>query len=46
MSARSLVPKHWKKPVLATHEDAAAYADEIRRRIEVAIDNGDTVTIY
>lgn len=46
VSARSLVPRHWKKPVLATHEDAAAYADEIRRRIEEAIDNGDTVTIY
>ena len=29
-----------------TREDAAAYADEIRRRIEEAIDNGDTVTIY
>lgn len=46
VSARSLVPRTWKKPVLATHEDAAAYADEIRRRIEEAIDNGDTVTIY
>ena len=46
VSARSLVPRHWKKPVLATHEDAAAYADEIRRRIEEAIDNGYTVTIY
>lgn len=46
VSARSLVPKTWKKPVIATHEDAASYADEIRRRIEAAIDNGDTVTIY
>lgn len=44
VSARSLVPKGWSKPVLATHEDAAAYADEIRRRIEAAIDNGDIVT--
>lgn len=46
ISARTLVPTHWKKPVIATHEDAAAYADDIRRLIEEAIDNGDTVTAY
>lgn len=44
VSARSLVPRGWSKPVLATHGDAAAYAEEIRHRIEVAIDNGDIVT--
>lgn len=44
VSARSLVPRGWSKPVLSTHEDAAAYAEEIRRRIEAAIDNGDIVT--
>ena len=44
VSARSLVPRGWTKPVLATYEDAAAYAEEIRRRIEAAIDDGDIVT--
>jgi hypothetical protein len=44
VSVRSLMPRGWSKPVLATPEDAAAYADEIRRRIEDAILRGDIVT--
>ena len=44
VSARSLWPKDWGKPILATPEDARDYADEVRRRIEQAIANGDIVT--
>lgn len=44
ISARSLFPRGWAKPVLSTPEDARAYADEIRKRIEDAIAEGDIVT--
>ena len=44
VSARSLWPRGWGKPILSTPEDARDYADEVRRRIEQAIANGDIVT--
>lgn len=44
VSARSLWPRGWGKPILSTPEDARDYADEIRRRIEQAIADGDIVT--
>lgn len=44
VSARSLWPRGWGKPILSTPEDAQDYANEVRRRIEQAIANGDIVT--
>lgn len=44
VSARSLLPVDWGKPVIATPGDAQAYADALRDRIVRAIENGDIVT--
>lgn len=44
VAARSLLPKGWGKPVIATPEDAQAYADALRDRIVRAIEDGDIVT--
>ena len=43
VSARSLVPKGWSKPVLSSPDDARAYADGLYEAIVAAIEAGEIV---